>query len=236
MLGTYTVGSTRVIGCTVIFSPRYKSLVIDETDNFYLRVACDYVHLNPARAGLVGSDQMLEQYAWSSYPHYLRNPTERPAWLRTDRVLGEHGISADNRSGRLELSRRMEAERQGPGPGEENNALLRRGWRLGGEEFLARLLDRVEGKRSENHHALERAKTAAARADRIVGEMLTELGWRETDLRQQRKCAAEKVQIARRLRAETTLTLKQVAARLEMGSWTNVSKLLYDARKHNPKD
>jgi len=44
------------------------------------------------------------------------------------------------------------------------------------------------------------------------------------------KCASEKVNIARRLRAETTLTLKKVAARLHMGKWTTASSLLYKAK------
>jgi len=30
---------------------RYKALSVDESDAFYLRTVCDYVHLNPVRAG-----------------------------------------------------------------------------------------------------------------------------------------------------------------------------------------
>ncbi len=36
----------------------------------------------------------------------------------------------------------------------------------------------------------------------------------------------EKVRIARRLRGETTMSLKRIAERLGMGSWTYVSNLL----------
>lgn len=43
--------------------------------------------------------------------------------------------------------------------------------------------------------------------------MLDEIGWSEADLRARRKCAPVKLQIAHRLRAETTLTLKRVAQR-----------------------
>ena len=65
-LGTYTSRFNRrhkLFGH--LFSGRYKSLVIDERGGGYLRTACDYVHLNPVRAGLVGSDEPLSAYPWS---------------------------------------------------------------------------------------------------------------------------------------------------------------------------
>jgi len=100
-LGTYTSRFNRrhtLFGH--LFSGRYKSLVIDERGGGYLRTACDYVHLNPVRAGLVAADQPLSAYEWSSYPVYLR-PARRPAWLRVDRLLGEHGIQEDTADGRI---------------------------------------------------------------------------------------------------------------------------------------
>ena len=42
-------------------------------------------------------------------------------------------------------------------------------------------------------------------------------------------------QIARRLRAETTLTLAWIALRLEMGSWTHASKLLRATSMNPPR-
>ena len=42
--------------------------------------------------------------------------------------------------------------------------------------------------------------------------------------------------LARRLRQETTLSLKWIAQRLQMGSWTHLSNLLNDPRKHCPRD
>jgi putative transposase len=231
-LGTYTVRfNARHHLRGHLFAGRYKSLLIDESDNQYLRVACDYVHLNPARASLVRPDQRLEDYRWSSYPSYLQKPSARPPWLRTDRVLGEHGIEEDNRVARLEFSRRMETERVATNDPGANEALLRRGWHLGGQAFLSRLLDQLDGKVSENHEARERADTAEAKAERIIQASLRELGWTEGDLRERHKCAPEKVRMAQRLRAETTLSLKRVAERLNMGTWTNTSNLLYKAGK-----
>src|SRR5436189_5514436 len=92
-------------------SGRYKSLVIDERGGDYLRTACDYVHLNPFRAGLIAPEQPLSAYAWSSYALYLV-PARRPAWLRVDRLLGEHGIQTDDAEGRIEFQRRLEDRRR----------------------------------------------------------------------------------------------------------------------------
>jgi REP element-mobilizing transposase RayT len=230
-LGTYTVRFNSVHRLRGhLFAGRYKSLLIDESDDQYLRVACDYVHLNPARAKLIAPQQRLEHYKWSSYPVYLGTNSRLPPWLRGDRLLGEHGLQKDNRVARLEFAQRMEARRREPNTAEGAcDAELRRGWHLGGQGFLSRLLDRLEGKVTENHRAPERAETDEAKAERIIQAGLRELGWTEEDLRQRKKCIPEKVGLAQRVRAETTLSLKRVAERLNMGTWTNTSNLLSKA-------
>ena len=68
LLGTYTVRFNRrhkLVGH--LFSGRYKSLIVDGSGTGYLRTVCDYVHLNPVRAGLLSSEQSLRKYQWSSY-------------------------------------------------------------------------------------------------------------------------------------------------------------------------
>ena len=54
------------------------------------------------------------------------------------------------------------------------------------------------------------------------------LGWTEAGLSQRAKGDRGKVALARRLRAETTMTLAWIARRLQMGSWTYVSNLLHE--------
>jgi hypothetical protein len=58
------------------------------------------------------------------------------------------------------------------------------------------------------------------------GDRLKELGWGKTELRNRRKSDPQKVALARALRSPTTMSLKWIARRLEMGSWTRVSNLL----------
>ncbi|MCX6957524.1 MAG: transposase, partial [Verrucomicrobiae bacterium] len=43
-----------------LFAGRYKSLIVDGSDDCYLRKVCDYVHLNPARAYLLKNGARLE--------------------------------------------------------------------------------------------------------------------------------------------------------------------------------
>ncbi len=42
-----------------LFSARSKALIVDGSGNGYLKTACDYVHLNPVRAGWVGAERGL---------------------------------------------------------------------------------------------------------------------------------------------------------------------------------
>ena len=55
-----------------LFSGCYKALVVEGGGNGYLRTVCDYVHLNPVRAKLLGLERPLQVFAWSSYPEYLK--------------------------------------------------------------------------------------------------------------------------------------------------------------------
>jgi hypothetical protein len=68
-------------------------------------------------------------------------------------------------------------------------------------------------------------------AESVVKEGHKKLGWKEADLAATRKGDSRKVKLALRLRAETTATIKWIAQRLQMGSWTHVNHLLYWHRK-----
>ena len=69
------------------------------------------------------------------------------------------------------------------------------------------------------HHAGELHQEAArAKAERIIAEELQRHGWQEQDLVSRRKNDPTKLEIAARLRRETTLSLKAIAARVHLGS------------------
>jgi putative transposase len=206
-----------------LFSGRYKSLIVDGSGNGYLRMVCDYVHLNPVRAKLLRPKQKLRRYQWSSYREYLRPAGRRPAWMRTGRLLGEMGIPKDSTAGRRQFERMME-ERRGLDDPEAFKA-LRRGWYLGDKAFRRELVEQMGMRMGE-----ERRETDEQRAEGIVREELKRRGWKESELGLRPKGAKVKIAVAKRLRKETTMTLKWIASRLQMGSWTYVFNLLAASR------
>jgi putative transposase len=154
-----------------VLSGRYKAQLVEGSGKGYLRTACDYVHLNPVRAGLLKSEERLLAYPWSSLGYYLAAREHRPVWMRVDRLLGEHGLQGDSPFARQEFERRMEARRLEPGD-EEGLKALRRGWCIGGEDFRLEMVERMEGKLGEHHSGELRRESAEARAERIIREEL----------------------------------------------------------------
>ena len=141
----------------------------------------DYVHLNPARAKLVVADAPLKSFAWSSWPAYLLAPSNRPAWLRVDRLLGAWGIPEDNPAGRQRLEQALE-ERRGTEEGEEFKP-IRRGWCLGEEMFREELLTQMSERMGAEHYGEERVETAEALVELIIAEELKLGRWQEADLK-----------------------------------------------------
>ncbi len=225
-LGTYTGRFNRrhkLFGH--LFSGRYKALIVDSATPGYLKTACDYVHLNPVRARLLGPEGLLRSYRWSSYREYLKRASRRPAWLRVDRLLGEHGIPKDSPAGRRVFEQRM-AERQRQEGGPEVWRPVRRGWCLGEVAFRKELLAQVSEQRGAHHYGAELQEGEEEKAERLVREELARRRWLEKELRQKPKTDGQKARIARRLRQETTMTLAWIAQRLQMGSVNTLKNTL----------
>jgi REP element-mobilizing transposase RayT len=224
-LGTYTSRFNRRHKLSGhVFSGRYKSLLVGGQGG-YLRTVCEYVHLNPVRARLVGPEESLCSYRWSSYPHYLQPPSRRTGWLRVDRLFGELGIPQDSAAGRRQLGLRME-ERRAQEQEAEFKA-IRRGWCFGDEQFRRELLQQMGERMGRYHYGPEVQESAQQLAERILAEELGRRKWTDQHLAMERKGHPTKIAIAQRLRAETTMTLEWIAQRLQMGTKTHLAHLLY---------
>jgi REP element-mobilizing transposase RayT len=235
LLGVYTNRyNIRHKLCGHLFAGRYKALHVDGSASGYLRTVCDYVHLNPVRARLLKDQSPLESFAWSSYAAYIGRPGLRPTWLRVDRLLGEHQIPRDSVARRREFSAHMEQRRSHESGADAEFRQVRRGWCFGDEEFRKELTASAFHRVGPSHHSSRRYETQEEKAAKIVKEELQQIGWTKADLTRRPKGAKEKIAVAQRLRTETTMTLKWIASRLEMGTWTNVSNLL-GARARNAK-
>jgi hypothetical protein len=213
-----------------VLSGRYQAQLVEGSGNGYLRTACDYVHLNPVRAGLLKADERLLAYPWSSFGYYLAAPAHRPAWMRVDRLLGEHGLQGDSPAARQEFEGRTEARRLESGEDESLKA-LRRGWCLGSQEFKQQKLEELESQVGQHHFGQMRLEVAQAKAERIISQELRRLGWQEADLASRRKRDPGKLEIAVRLRKETTLSVKEIAARLHLGTPASASVCLLAAMR-----
>ena len=216
-----------------LFSGRYKALIVDGSGNGYLKTVCDYVHLNPVRAGLLRADQPLRAYRWSSYVEYLKARRRRVSWLRVDRLFGEMGIPRDTTAAARQFELRME-ERRAQETGGDWKA-LRRGWCLGDKTFRQELLEQMDGRMGEHHYGDERRESAQDKAQRLVRQGLRRARWTEADLGLRPKSDAIKIRLAAQLRSQTTMSLKWIAQRLHMGAWTHLNKRLYEHRKRFPR-
>ncbi len=68
-----------------LFQGRYQAILVEQ--DVYAKELSRYIHLNPVRAGVVGSP---EAYPWSSYLFYI-GAQKPPAWLHRDFILGYFG-------------------------------------------------------------------------------------------------------------------------------------------------
>ena len=218
LLSTYTIRLNRRHRLSGhVFSGRYKALVVDHSGHDYLRTVCDYVHLNPVRAGILKIDDHLSSYPWSSLSLYAAAREHRLVWLCVDRLLGAHGLPLDTPAARAEFLLRLEA-RRAEEQDEQTLQTIRQSWSFGSAQFKLELLQRLESHLGEHHSGHLHQQTSASRAERIISEELTRLGWTESDLTTQRKNAPDKLALAARVRKETTLTIKRIAARVHLGA------------------
>ena len=225
LLSAYTIRLNRRHKlCGHVFSGRYKSLLVEGRGG-YLKTVCDYVHLNPVGAKLLKGEERLRAYPWSSLVWYVA-PKGRPQWMRVDRLLAEHGALADTAQGRMQFEKRMEARRREKMDARDQKA-VERGWCLGSPEFRQSALEKLEGASGENHPSEVRRDLADRKAARIIKEELGRLGWKPRDLAKRRKSDPDKLDIAARLRRETTLTVRRIAERIHLGTPNSANALLH---------
>jgi hypothetical protein len=110
---------------------------------------------------------------------------------------------------------------------EEKWKALRRGWYVGGEGFAARLRGKMEklvrGRRRESHSGAAKAEHGEEAAEQLLRQGLESLGMAAEDLAGRPKITAEKAALASWLRERTTVSLRWLSARLQMGHYTNAS-------------
>lgn len=209
-----------------IFQGRYKALVVEA--GAALGALCNYIHLNPVRAGILPVEQ-LGLWPWSSY-RWLQHPGKRAAWFRPDPALESAGSLTDTPDGRTcyqDYLRWLSAETIA----QQHLGFDRmsRGWALGSQDFKQELL--LEEKSRRTALSLGTTETVEAR----------ELAWADEIRRLKAllpadghaanvKSADWKVAIATYMKDVTTASNRWLAAHLEMGSLFTVSRLTAECR------
>jgi REP element-mobilizing transposase RayT len=237
LLGTFSQGwNARRSRRGHVFQGRYKSVPVSAAmgSPYYFRIAADYIHLNPARAGLAGGKRgKLVSYKWSSLPCYLTG--KGPEWLVLDRVLGAFELAKDGR-GRRAYVAWLEARAEAGGVVDDLAMKeLRRGWYLGEPTFADKLHALVEGKPERKTEGRDRTAKGHDESDAedLASRALGGLGMplETAALAELRKGDPRKVLVAVLVRKNTSVSNRWLGDRLAMGHTAGVSRLLGEFRK-----
>ena len=225
-----------------LFQGRYKAIPVESDGDYFLAVAT-YIHLNPVRMkGYDFEKGRPEDYAWSSYPGYVRK-RERAPWLCAGRVLAALDLK-DTPAGRARfaeyVTKRVLEVRHADKPREadERWKKIRRGWYFGGADFRDRMLEEISGVLRGDAgtpfggEAVRRHNEE--QAERLIVRGLGLLGLREADLEGLAKNSPEKYALAWPLRRHTGVKVSWIKERLKMGKATSFSawlKRLESSRK-----
>jgi putative transposase len=107
-------------------------------DEGALGLVCDYIHLNPVRAGFISLEGM-PGYRFSSY-WYLYRPSHRLSFLKVESALIEGGIKSDDPSGWTEYEGRLRTEMAGGLDASRKYSRVEHGWAIGSDAFKASLI------------------------------------------------------------------------------------------------
>ena len=212
-----------------LFQGRYKAQLVngDPMEGRYFQTVADYIHMNPARAKMVGKGkkwESLRDYPWSSLPAYKGWKSKRPFWLEVGRVLGTYSFK-DNSVGRESYLKYLEAKGAETG---KSYRELERGWCMGDGDFKQKMLDKAEGvltknKRESNGGSI-RTDHSEQEASRMVTDALESLGIAVEDLAKMSKSGLEKRAIAALVSSKTLVSTEWLAETLHMGHRSSVSQ------------
>ena len=219
-----------------LFQGRYKAKVIDDSDPSYFRTVADYIHLNPADAGLIKLGR-LDEYLWSSYPFYLHPPSKRPEWLEVLAVLNACEIPNDSLKSRRAYAAYMDLRHQAVvlntlDPDEQAGwKHMERGWVHGSRVFRDRMGEALLEQGSIPEETEQRRDLSEAMAEKMLDRCLRHFKLEVSNLSQLAKSDPRKFLIAGLLRYHYPVSVRWVSNQLGMGHFTTVTRAMkfYDA-------
>lgn len=246
LMGTFSQGwNVRHERKGHVFQGRYKAIPVSgelAADGSYFRITADYIHLNPARAKL-GKSKELISYAWSSLPSYQKGKGAK--WLEIERVLEAFHLDKKHR-GRSAYVAYLElrAKEHGGKLNEDSMKELRRGWYLGTDSFRDQLINMVD---AGKQHLMKAGSVTGeivkahrqGDAEELIDKLAVALDYdvERGELAKQRKAVWQKLIIAAIVKKYTSVTNEWIAQRLQMGHPAGMRKAtaLYQASKDGAK-
>ncbi|HEY2799787.1 MAG TPA: transposase [Chthoniobacterales bacterium] len=229
-----------------LFQGRYKALPIEAEGSDYLRRVSQYIHLNPARAGLLEeAHPELLSYRWSSFPLFVQK-SRLPAWLRRERVFAGAELPDEGAGSRRRYEKWMERRTREVLEVEEGSEqtaewrALQRGWYLGSESFRDRLMDLAEGvaagrkRASYGKEGLQRHDEN--RAAELLSAGLERLGLSAEALGGLKQSDPRKQALAWLIKTQTVVGDEWLSARLHMGHRSNISRAVSSFRNANDRN
>ena len=219
-----------------VFQGRYKSIPVSgerASDPYHFRIVADYIHLNPARAKLVGGTKgTLSSYRWSSLPAYAKG--KGPEWLVFDRVLDAFSLAHSGRGRRAyEEWLEIRAAQDGGRLPDAAMQALRKGWYLGEDTFRDKLLALLEKGAKVLKSKGSHSGPALQKHDETTAEKIVQTGlrlWKMPDGKElqenARKGDPRKVAMAILIKRHTSASNIWTAERLGMGHDRSVSRLI----------
>lgn len=211
-----------------VFQGRYKALLVEDGEG--LGAVAHYIHLNPARAGIVPLARLAE-HRESSFVA-LMEPKHRPGCLQVDTFLNAAGELADTATGRRKYREYLEwlGENE-PAQKQLKFESMSRGWVLGGKAFKQALVTEHRAKLAQGGR--EEGSTRETREilwAEALKKGMTKLNKTAVDVAGDRKAAPWKVALAAHLKSVSTVSNVWLAEQLRMGAPDGVSRYVSELR------
>jgi putative transposase len=212
------------------FQGRYQAILVEP--GIHLARLVDYIHLNPVRAGIIDLPQ-LEQFRWSSYRHFIRGRTARPAFLVCEDWLRAAGPLADSPSGWRAYNDRLawlmaDEGRQKAAAFEQ----MSQGWAIGSEDFQENLsLSFQRMQKASDWGGKSMSEINRREWQRLFDKALRALAHNVSNASSQPKAAPWKIAIATWLKQRTGVSNPWLTERLFMGPPDAVSRYVGECRR-----
>ncbi len=240
--GTYGTRYNRRHGLVGhVWQGRFKSPVIsDEGDEHFLTVS-NYIHLNPARAGLLPkTNSRLSDYPWSSFPALGGVPSKGPEWLKAARLFRAYELKSDDAASRRKFRERVEwlcAECMAGGldeDAEQERKNFLRGWYIGNKSFKTRLEDHIEravtGRKKDSLSGKAKNLHDEMQAKKLIERSRIHWGRAREELLKLKPGDQRKTMLVLLLRERTMVTYDWIIEEIGMGSKSSMQNAISRGR------